>query len=48
MKTAVVTAGRFSGANNDCFGGHISPQAAEDGLIAAVRDGAIVTIDISL
>ena len=46
MKTAVVTDGRFSGTNNGCFVGHISPEAAEGGPIAAVRDGDIVTIDI--
>lgn len=46
MKTAVVTDGRFSGTNNGCFVGHISPEAAEDGPIAAVYDGDIVTIDI--
>jgi dihydroxy-acid dehydratase len=46
MKTAVVTDGRFSGTNNGCFVGHISPEAAEGGPIAAVCDGDIVTIDI--
>ena len=46
MKTAVVTDGRFSGTNNGCFVGHISPEAAAGGPIAAVRDGDIVTIDI--
>ena len=46
MKTAVVTDGRFSGTNNGCFVGHISPEAAEGGPIAAVHDGDIITIDI--
>jgi dihydroxy-acid dehydratase len=46
MKTAVVTDGRFSGTNNGCFVGHISPEAAEGGPIAAVCDGDMVTIDI--
>jgi dihydroxy-acid dehydratase len=46
MKTAVVTDGRFSGTNNGCFVGHISPEAAEGGPIAAVRDGDTITIDI--
>ncbi len=46
LKTAVVTDGRFSGTNNGCFVGHISPEAAEGGPIAAVRDGDTITIDI--
>ncbi len=45
-KVALVTDGRFSGTNNGCFVGHISPEAAEGGPIAAVRDGDIITIDI--
>jgi dihydroxy-acid dehydratase len=46
MKTAVITDGRFSGTNNGCFVGHISPEAAEGGPIAAVRDGDTIAIDI--
>jgi dihydroxy-acid dehydratase len=46
MKTAVVTDGRFSGTNNGCFVGHISPEAAEGGPIAAVHDGDTIAIDI--
>ena len=45
-KTALITDGRFSGTNNGCFVGHISPEAAEGGPIAAVRDGDIITIDV--
>ena len=44
--TAVVTDGRFSGTNNGCFVGHVSPEAAEGGPIAVVRDGDRITIDI--
>ncbi|MBR2995512.1 MAG: dihydroxy-acid dehydratase, partial [Lachnospiraceae bacterium] len=40
--TAIVTDGRFSGTNNGCFVGHISPEAAEGGPIAAVRDGDVI------
>jgi dihydroxy-acid dehydratase len=47
LKTAVVTDGRFSGTNNGCFVGHISPEAAEGGPIAAVIDGDGITIDIA-
>jgi dihydroxy-acid dehydratase len=46
LKTAVVTDGRFSGTNNGCFVGHISPEAAEGGPIAAVEDGDVISIDI--
>ena len=46
LKTALVTDGRFSGTNNGCFVGHISPEAAEGGPLALVRDGDEITIDI--
>jgi len=46
LKTALITDGRFSGTNNGCFVGHISPEAAEGGAIAVVEDGDMVTIDI--
>ena len=46
LKTALITDGRFSGTNNGCFVGHISPEAAEGGPIAAVRNGDRITIDI--
>ncbi len=46
LKTAVVTDGRFSGTNNGCFVGHVSPEAAEGGPIALVEDGDTITIDI--
>jgi dihydroxy-acid dehydratase len=46
LKTALVTDGRFSGTNNGCFVGHISPEAAEGGPIAIVEDGDRITIDI--
>lgn len=46
LRTAVVTDGRFSGTNNGCFVGHVSPEAAEGGPIAVARDGDQITIDI--
>ncbi|MFC1883152.1 dihydroxy-acid dehydratase [Thermodesulfobacteriota bacterium] len=46
-KTALITDGRFSGTNNGCFVGHISPEAAEGGTLAVVKDGDRVTIDIN-
>lgn len=45
--TAVVTDGRFSGTNNGCFVGHISPEAAEGGPIAIVKNGDEITIDVT-
>ena len=44
--TALITDGRFSGTNNGCFVGHISPEAAEGGPIAAIQDGDIIDINI--
>ena len=44
--TALITDGRFSGTNNGCFVGHISPEAAEGGTIAFIEDGDEITIDI--
>ncbi|MBS4023987.1 MAG: dihydroxy-acid dehydratase, partial [Dethiobacter sp.] len=46
LKTALITDGRFSGTNNGCFVGHISPEAAEGGPIAAVNEGDTITVDI--
>ncbi len=44
--TALITDGRFSGTNNGCFVGHISPEAALGGPIALVEDGDEITIDV--
>jgi len=46
LSTALVTDGRFSGTNNGCFVGHISPEAAEGGTIALVEDGDTIEIDV--
>ena len=43
--TALVTDGRFSGTNNGCFVGHISPEAASGGPIAVVENGDEIEID---
>jgi dihydroxy-acid dehydratase len=45
-KVALVTDGRFSGGTRGAAIGHISPEAAEKGPIAALRNGDIVRIDI--
>lgn len=44
--TALLTDGRFSGTNNGCFVGHISPEAAEGGPIAIVENGDEIRIDV--
>ena len=46
LSTALITDGRFSGTNNGCFVGHISPEAAEGGPIALVHDGDRIVIDV--
>jgi dihydroxy-acid dehydratase len=43
---ALITDGRFSGATRGPCIGHVSPEAAEGGPIAILRDGDFVTIDI--
>ena len=43
---ALITDGRFSGASRGASIGHISPEAAEGGLIALVEDGDAIRIDI--
>lgn len=43
---ALITDGRFSGSTRGPAIGHISPEAAEGGPIAAVQDGDTITIDI--
>ncbi len=46
LSTALITDGRFSGTNNGCFVGHISPEASEGGPIAVIRDGDRIVIDV--
>ncbi len=43
---ALITDGRFSGASRGASIGHVSPEAAEGGLIGIVQDGDSITIDI--
>lgn len=45
-KVALLTDGRFSGATRGASIGHISPEAAEKGPIAALQNGDIISIDI--
>ena len=43
---ALITDGRFSGATRGAAIGHISPEAAEGGMIALVREGDLIKINI--
>jgi len=45
-KCALITDGRFSGASSGLSIGHISPEAAEGGVIGLIEDGDEVVIDI--
>jgi len=43
---ALLTDGRFSGATHGLMAGHVSPEAALGGAIAAVRDGDMIRFDV--
>ena len=45
-QVALITDGRFSGASRGAAVGHIAPEAAAGGPIAALKDGDIISIDI--
>jgi dihydroxy-acid dehydratase len=45
-KVALITDGRFSGGTRGACIGHISPEAAEGGPIAALQNGDVIEIDI--
>jgi dihydroxy-acid dehydratase len=45
-KCALITDGRFSGASKGGCIGHVSPEAAAGGPIAALRDGDMIRIDL--
>ena len=44
---ALLTDGRFSGATRGLMAGHVSPEAARGGPIAAVRDGDTIVFDLA-
>jgi dihydroxy-acid dehydratase len=44
---ALITDGRFSGATHGLMVGHIAPEAADGGPIAALRDGDVISIDVA-
>jgi len=43
---ALITDGRFSGASRGASIGHVSPEAAEGGVIGLVEEGDMISIDI--
>jgi len=45
-EVALVTDGRFSGGTRGAAIGHVSPEAADKGPIAALRNGDVINIDI--
>ena len=45
-QVALLTDGRFSGATHGLMAGHVAPEAARGGPIAAVRDGDQITLDV--
>jgi dihydroxy-acid dehydratase len=44
---ALLTDGRFSGATQGLMAGHVAPEAALGGPIAALRDGDVIVIDVT-
>jgi dihydroxy-acid dehydratase len=44
---ALLTDGRFSGATRGLMAGHVSPEAALGGPIAAIRDGDMIRFDVT-
>ena len=46
-EVALITDGRFSGATYGFTVGHIAPEAAAGGPLAAVQDGDIIALDVN-
>ena len=44
---ALITDGRFSGATHGFMVGHVAPEAANGGPIALIKDGDVITIDVT-
>jgi dihydroxy-acid dehydratase len=45
-EVALVTDGRFSGATHGLMVGHVAPEAARGGPLAALREGDVVVVDV--
>jgi dihydroxy-acid dehydratase len=46
-KVALITDGRFSGGTRGACIGHVSPEAAARGPIAALKEGDVIAIDLT-
>ena len=46
IRSRSITDGRFSGATHGLMAGHVAPEAAAGGPIAAVRDGDLISFDL--
>jgi dihydroxy-acid dehydratase len=46
-EVALITDGRFSGATHGLMVGHVAPEAARGGPLAAVREGDVVVVDVA-
>jgi dihydroxy-acid dehydratase len=46
-EVALLTDGRFSGATHGLMAGHVAPEAARGGPITALREGDMITFDIT-
>ncbi len=46
-EVALITDGRFSGATHGLMVGHIAPEAARGGPIAALGDGDVIEVDVA-
>src|SRR5437879_13241874 len=44
---ALLTDGRFSGATHGLMAGHVDPEAAKGGPIAALRNGGVIGFDVA-
>jgi len=45
-KVALITDGRFSGGSRGAAIGHVSPEAASRGPIAALKEGDMISVDV--
>lgn len=43
---AIITDGRFSGFNHGAFVGHVVPEACRGGMIAYIKNGDLITLDV--
>jgi dihydroxy-acid dehydratase len=46
-EVALITDGRFSGATHGLMVGHVAPEAARGGPIAALKDGDMIELDVA-